>query len=168
MVVSHHAVIDDCSSLTFTEPLRSLIGLRKRPSTELGSYSVADEKEMVSVRTNVRERANGQGVGEIDCKSDTSAIGAKKMKLSSTTEKHLMPLLQLSDPAARRSQSCTKSCMADESLGAAMVHCNHEHMNKDLSRQGSAHKCTLLVRTDPGHRDIGWYGSHNAVIDPAM
>ena len=167
MVVSHHAVIDDCSSLTFTEQLRSLIGLRKRPSTGLGSYSVADEKEIFSVRANVRERANSQGVGGIDCKSDTSAVGAKKMKLTSTTE-HLMPLLQLSDPAARRSQTCTKSCMADESLGAAMVHCNHEHMNKDLSRQGSAHKCTLLVRTDPGHRDIGWYGSHNAVIDPAM
>ena len=169
MVVSHHAVIDDCSSLTFTEQLRSLIGLRKRTSTGLGSYSVADEQEIFSVRANMRERANGHGVGDIDFKSDTAAIGAKKKKLSSTTEKHLMPLLQLSDASARRSQTCTTSRMADESLGAAMVHCNHEHMNKDLSRQGSAHKCTLLVRTDPGHRDIGWVSTTgNSTLEKTM
>ena len=62
---NQYAVIDDFSSLTFTEQLRALIGLRKRSRIALGSYSYADGMESPSVRDNVRERAEVPGVGGI-------------------------------------------------------------------------------------------------------
>ena len=65
-VVSKHAVIDDFSIVTFTEHLRSLIGLRRRQRHALGSFSVADGMESFSLRDYVHERAEVLGVGRVD------------------------------------------------------------------------------------------------------
>ena len=37
-----------------------------------------------------------------------------------------------------------------------MVSYSHANMCEDLNGQGSAHKCTVAVRTNPAYRDVAW------------
>ena len=149
---NQYAVIDDFSSLTFTEQLRALIGLRKRSRIALGSHSVADGMESSSVRDNVRERGEVPGVGGLDCQGDAQAMGTKKLKFTPTIEQ-LITLVQPSALAARWSKSCTEIFMPKESLCAAMVSCSHADMSEEFNMQSDAQKSTVAARTDAADRD---------------
>ena len=63
---NQYAVIDDFSSITFTEQLRARTRPRKRSWIAMGSCSYAYGMEQPTVRDNVRERAEVPGVVGVD------------------------------------------------------------------------------------------------------